>query len=209
MNKKPSPTRTFKPGGLAARTEAHAKAVGTAPVSVGRLLELEEENTLPTLLLIMSIPGLLPSTGIPLGSVFSLGMFAVGLAWLLGRTEVQLPKKLGNYTLSAKHTKALLHLLARAYGHAERLCRPRSEWIATGTMLRLAGAAVMLNAFIIFLPIPFGNTVPALANIVLALGVMFKDGLTTTAGWAVTMAGSAIAMAFGIAALWALRAVIS
>lgn len=98
--------------------------------------------------------------------------------------------------------------MARAYGHAEKLCRPRQQQFTRGLALRVVGASVMLNAFIVFLPIPFGNTLPALANIVLALGLLFRDGLAIVAGLAITMASLVIGSILGFAALWAVQKLI-
>lgn len=49
-------------------------------------------------------------------------------------------------------------------------------------MLRLLGLACLSNGVLIVLPIPFGNTAPALAAILLALGLATGDGLIALAG---------------------------
>lgn len=174
-------------------------------VTVKTLLAGHTEEMLATMLMLVSIPGLLPSTGVPLGSLFSPAMAIVGFAWFMGRKSVNLPKKLNNYQLKAEVARKILGLMAKSYEYAEKLCKPRQKNLTRGSFLRVVGAAVMLNAFIVFLPIPFGNTLPAFANIVLALGILFKDGLAIVAGLALTLSSLIIGSILGIAALWAVQ----
>lgn len=174
-------------------------------VTVKTLLAGHTEEMLATMLMLVSIPGLLPSTGVPLGSLFSPAMAIVGFAWFMGRKSVNLPKKLNNYQLKAEVARKILSLMAKSYEYAEKLCKPRQKNLTRAAFLRVVGAAVMLNAFIVFLPIPFGNTLPAFANIVLALGILFKDGLAIVAGLALTLSSLIIGSILGIAALWAVQ----
>ncbi|RYG61329.1 MAG: exopolysaccharide biosynthesis protein [Alphaproteobacteria bacterium] len=174
-------------------------------VTVQTLVQAHAEEMLATLLMLVSIPGLLPSTGIPLGSLFSPAMAIVGFAWFMRRKSVRLPSKLNNYQLKTDVARKILNMMAKSYEYAEKLCKPRQQKLTKGAFIRVVGAAVMLNAFIVFLPIPFGNTLPAFANIVLALGILFKDGLAVVAGLALTLSSLIIGSILGVAAFWAVQ----
>ena len=174
-------------------------------IAVKTLLQNHSEEVLGTMLLLVSIPGLLPSTGIPFGSLFSPAMFLVGLAWFAGRKTVKLPAKINEYNLKTDTARSILVKMAKAYEYAEKLCKPRQTQLTQGLALRIIGLAVMVNAFIVFLPIPFGNTLPAFANIVLALGVLFRDGLTVLVGHLLTLSSLIIGSILGIMALWAVQ----
>jgi hypothetical protein len=52
--------------------------------------------------------------------------------------------------------------------------------------------AGVVNDVLIVLPIPFGNTAPAVAVLVLALGLVAGDGLAVGAGLALTAVAAAI-----------------
>lgn len=177
-------------------------------VTVKSLLEGLSEEALATMLLLVSIPGLLPSTGIPFGSLFSPGMFVVGLAWLMAKNAVNLPHKITGYRLKAETARSILLQMAKAYARAEKLCKPRHTGLTHGVSLRLVGLAVMVNAIIVFLPIPFGNTLPAFANIVLALGILFRDGLAVLCGYLLTLSSLVIGTVLGLTALWAVQKLI-
>jgi hypothetical protein len=88
-----------------------------------------------------------------------------------------LPERLGRVTLNPVWTRRCLHSLAWIYEQADRLLRPR--WIAmSNRRLRpLWGVWIALMAAVIFIPLPFGNVLPAISLVLLSLGWMFRDGL--------------------------------
>jgi hypothetical protein len=67
---------------------------------------------------------------------------------------------------------------------------------------RFIGAACLLLAVILFMPIPLGNMVPALAISAFAIGLVERDGIAVSVGWAVSAGALAILVAVS-AALWA------
>jgi hypothetical protein len=62
-----------------------------------------------------------------------------------------------------------------------------------------------LMALLIWLPIPFGNVLPAFALVMLGLGLAFRDGLAVLAGFLVGGVALAGTTAAGLAA-WQLGA---
>ena len=72
---------------------------------------------------------------------------------------------------------------------AEKLLRPRAALLARPPMEYGVGLICLLLACVLVLPIPLGNTLPALAISLLALGVLERDGLWILGG----IAASAVA----------------
>jgi len=64
----------------------------------------------------------------------------------------------------------------------------------------LAGLVCLLLAVVLMLPVPLGNTLPALAIALMALGVLERDGLWMLAGWL----GAAVAIAVVSGVVWAM-----
>lgn len=65
-------------------------------------------------------------------------------------------------------------------------------------------------AIIVVLPIPFGNVLPALAMMLIGLGLVFRDGMAillgfTTAGLALLLTSALVAMVWLWGGEWALR----
>ena len=59
----------------------------------------------------------------------------------------------------------------------ERRLRPRASLLAAGPIRPLLALVVALMGILIALPIPFGNTLPGLAVILMGLGLALGDGL--------------------------------
>ena len=71
-------------------------------------------------------------------------------------------------------------------------------------------AAIGLMAFIVILPIPFGNLLPALAMMLIGLGLVFRDGVVAVLGMitavlAVFVTAGLVLMAWVYGSEWILR----
>jgi hypothetical protein len=177
-------------------------------VPFGHILDVHGNQALGAILVIVSIPALLPSTGIPIGTVMSLGMFAIAIAMFFGRQEVRLPQKLMDMKLAPTTAQKFLNGLAKLYGRIERISKPRMNFMVSETAQRWLSLKVFLLAVIIFMPIPFGNTLPAAALLTLGIGLMFRDGAIVVASFAVTLVALATTAAIVGGGLWAIGQVV-
>ena len=89
----------------------------------------------------------------------------------------------------------LLLLAIPCGGHA----RARLSHLAGLTWQPAVALAVGTMAIIVVLPIPFGNLLPALALMLMGLGLVFRDGVAVVAGLA--GAGLALAVTAGLVVL--------
>ncbi len=177
-------------------------------VPFGQLLDVHGNQALGAILVVLSIPALLPSTGIPIGTVMSLGMFAIALAMFFGRQEVRLPQKLMNMPLAPTTAQKFLNGLAKLYGRIETISKPRMNFMVSATAHRWLSLKVFLLAVIIFMPIPFGNTLPAAALLTLGIGLMFRDGVIVITSFVVTAIALVTTAAIIGGGLWAIGQVI-
>jgi hypothetical protein len=83
----------------------------------------------------------------------------------------------------------------------ERFSRPRVRWIAQ--QRRLLAILCLALGFVLALPIPFGNFVPALCLVLISLGVVQNDGILIAAAL-VFGAAVAVAIYFGVGPLMSL-----
>ncbi len=144
-------------------------------LSLTELIRLHGDASGPVLMMLLAVLATLPIAGA--GMVLSLGIFLLSWTWLRGMDNMPLPERLGRVTLNPVWTRRCLHGLAWLYEQADRLLRPR--WIAmSNRRLRpLWGVWIALMAALIFIPLPFGNVLPAISLVLLSLGWMFRDGL--------------------------------
>jgi hypothetical protein len=183
------------------RLRAAAAAMQGETVPVSALVEAQGTAALGAILVLVSVPAILPSTGIPFASLFTPVMALIGLSMLLGKDEISLPAKIANMQIGRSLAVAVLEKMATLFSWTERWLKPRMTHLTNGTAYRLLAINVLLMAFIIFLPIPFGNTIPAFALIAMGLGMIERDGFAVIASLAIGVVGVGIALAFGWASL--------
>lgn len=156
----------------------HSRAASEAKplrLDLSELLALHGESSLAVLLMLLAVISVLPVAGA--GTVMSMGIWAIAWAWFNGYTSVQLPPALGQLRFSARWSGRCLHGLAWMYEHSYRLLRPRWVVWAHANTRWWWGSWIALMGLLIFLPLPFGNVLPALSLIFLSLGWMFRDGI--------------------------------
>jgi hypothetical protein len=167
----------------AQRLRAAAEALQEEPLRLQQLFRLHGKAGPGALLVVLAIPCLLPLPGT--GSLMSLGL--VALAWMIWRhfPRLVMPRRVGRFQLSAPMARRALHSLAWLYEQSARLMRARLQWwVQPGHRVWLAPLVAAMAA-IIFVPIPFGNIVPASVLLLLGLGLVFEDGLALLAGAAI------------------------
>jgi hypothetical protein len=76
----------------------------------------------------------------------------------------------------------VLMTLAAIYGLAARFARARLSPLTSHGARGLLAATVAAMAVVLVLPIPFGNLPPAVALILIGLGLVFRDGVAVMLG---------------------------
>lgn len=142
------------------------------------------------LLLLLTLPNAIPVPGPGLSAILALPAALLAAQMALGLERPRLPQRLARWSFPRQRVAALLVRAQPMLERLERLLRPRRPVAGE----RLVGAVCLLLALVLALPIPFGNLPVAWALIVIALGVIERDGLATLAG----MAAGAAAVAWNV-----------
>jgi hypothetical protein len=135
-----------------------------------------------TLLLLMAAPCLLPVPGV--GTVLGVGMAALAVAMWQGQAGPALPRRVAEFEMSRQWAQRVLGLLASTYALAGRYAKARLSHLAHADRRPWLAAVIGLMALIVVLPIPFGNVLPALAMMLIGLGLVFRDGVAVVIGLA-------------------------
>lgn len=185
---------------LPQRLRVAAAAITDAPVSLAQLAQAHGSAAQGTLLVLLATPCVLPVPGV--GNIMGLALMLMGLAMWRGQDAGVLPERVAGVELSAAWARRVLGLMARVYELAGRWSRERlTHLTAPGAGSWLAAKIALMGA-VIFLPIPFGNVLPALALVLLGLGLAFRDGLVVLGSTVV--AGLALGYTTGLGvAVWA------
>lgn len=154
------------------------------------------------LLLLLAVPALVPSPGVPLGMIFGTGLALLALHLTFGPRPVRLPDWIARRRLATSSLDAATARLGPMIERLERLTRPRLAALVRPSVIRLLGLVVLVNAVLIILPIPLGNTLPAMAVMTMALGLIARDGMAIVAGLGLSVGALAVSALLVGSAVW-------
>jgi hypothetical protein len=172
----------LSPRDLASRLRDTAGQLPPGPVSLSTLAEAHGGAWQASLLVLLAAPCLLPIPGV--GSVLSLGLAVLGLL-LCCAHRAELPPRLGRLSLPHEGVSRSLNLLARFYDFIHRITRPRMTLLAGPGARWWLGPMTLTMAALIFLPIPFGNVLPAVSLMLAGVALAARDGLLMLASMSV------------------------
>lgn len=174
---------------LASRLRTAAGELPHGPVPLAALAEAHGGAWQASLLVLLAAPCLLPIPGV--GIVLSLALALLGLMLWSQAPHDDLPPRLGRVSLPREGAMRTLTLLARFYDQVHRLTRPRLSALAAPSARWWLGPMTVVMALLIFLPIPFGNLLPAVSLMLAGVALTARDGLVMLA--AVGVAAGAVA----------------
>jgi hypothetical protein len=130
----------------------------------------------------VAIPGL----SIP----FGIAICCIGARMMIGR-EPWLPRSILHRRLSTARSHQLLNSAIKLARMLESFVRPRFGFLHAGPIMpRVTGLGIVIASLglMLPLPIPFSNSIPAWAVVLLAIGTMEKDGLCVLLGYLTVVA---------------------
>ena len=180
-------TQRFQPRLTADLARVRA-ASDAGPVCLSDVLCSTGDRGFALVLLLVTFPFVLPfpTLGLATPVGFALALAALGL--VLGRPAA-LPRSLGALAISPAVLSRASAVVGRGAWVLERIARPRMTFMMARSMRIALGVSLFTAAFVLGLPIPLplSNFFPAVAIILLAVGVLEGDGLLVLAGHAATL----------------------
>jgi hypothetical protein len=155
-------------------------------VTLAEIRDLVGQDGLLLLTIFLTLVFMVPVSIPGVSTVFGGAILLIGISRLIGR-NLWLPKVLVRRVLSAEKVRAALNKGSVWLRRLERVSRPHrlSRLMSAGLMDNLSNVAMILGALLLMAPfglIPFSNTLPALALLFLAIGLLQRDGLCVLLG---------------------------
>jgi hypothetical protein len=179
---------------LSAVLGATAAAARGHVVTLRELLGYVGEQGLLVFCSILAMPFLIPVSLPFMSTALGLPMLLIGVAIILGRLP-WLPARLLDHQLPSATVQ---HVLGRAQRTAERfehLVKPRLLALtASAAVNSVHGVTLVVVVLLLMAPLPFvplANTLPAVAIILLCLGIAERDGLLVSLGYGVATVSAA------------------
>ena len=163
------------------------------PMTMRTIVEHLHFRGLPALIVLLCVPFLfpvaIPGLSIPFGIAIALCGLRLGLGHNFWMPDFLLRREI-SYDLLQK----LVGAAAKFYRKVEKLVRPRMHFLQRWPgMINLLGFMIMIGGILLSLPIPppfpLTNTIPGLAVIFMALGIMERDGVCILIGYGFALLG--------------------
>jgi hypothetical protein len=163
------------------------------PMKLRTIVDHLHFRGLPALIVLLCVPFLFPVSIPGLSIPFGVAIALCGLRLGLGHT-LWMPDFLLRREIPAEVLAKLVGGAATFYRKLEKFVRPRMHFLQRWPgMLNLLGFMIMIGGILLSLPIPppfpLTNTIPGLAIIFMALGLMERDGVCILIGYALALLG--------------------
>lgn len=178
-----------------------ADQLGSDRVSLEDVVASLGDRGLGVLMAIFAVPNIFPAP-VPFGNVlFGIPVIILAVHLMLGWPRLVLPKTIGRRSIGASVLKSITPQLAGMLARIEPLLKPRLPAVSTAAAERIIGLICVVLSILSALPIPFGHMVPALALMVIGLGLIEHDGAAILLGAALGLAGVLVfgLVVFGLA----------
>ncbi len=140
------------------------------------LNELGDRAFGPTLI-ICALPEALPLPIAGISALVAMPLMLVSSQLVLGFQQPWLPDPLLNHRFKREHCEQIIAAAIPFLQKLECFVEPRWSFFTSPQAERGVGVMLLFLSFIIALPIPFGNMLPAIVVVLICLGLIEKDGL--------------------------------
>ena len=144
----------------------------------------------PLLLILFSFPMAIPLPYPPgFTTILGIPLLIFSMQMCLGKSIPIMPKWLGAKNIKTVHLKFAVEKTIKYFIYIEKFLHPRLLSCTNKFSERVIGAVCLLCSISIVLPIIFGNALPSAGILIMALGLLEKDGITIIIGIIVSIIG--------------------
>jgi hypothetical protein len=173
------------PGRLSLTLRDVSAALSGETLSLRQLLELVGEEGMLLVCAVLSLPFLIPVSIPGVSTVFGLGIVTFSVGIVTNRVP-WLPQRILDRQLPADALRQTFQKAERVVKRLEAIVQPRLLVVSATPVARaLHGAGLVLGGLLLMVPfgfVPFSNTLPAVTILLLALGMLERDGWLIVGG---------------------------
>jgi len=151
---------------------------------------------------LLALPIALPFTPPGINTPFAIACIFLSFSLILNKEEFSLPNFINNRKLPFKPDGGFFKAMTKLLTWAELVIKPRLEWVTNSKLSKpLLGLGVLAASIVMIIPLPIINSLSSLIVLMVALGIVTKDGLVSlfsaTAGVLLLLSSIAIVL-YGI-----------
>jgi hypothetical protein len=167
----------------------------TDTVTVSELMHALHERGFGILLIIFVLPNCVPIPTPGFVSLTAIPLFLVAWQMIQGRDYPWVPSWLGRKTIRRTLLAKLVEAAAPRMKRIEKILRARMAFAASETGEKLIGLWSIPLIISIAIPLPWTNFLPGCGILVMALGLLSRDGVVIIIGGLIGLAGLALTTA--------------
>ncbi|GGY42030.1 exopolysaccharide biosynthesis protein [Pseudoduganella sp. SL102] len=177
---------------ISQRIRTLVRSLPRTGITLSELVHRVGNDGLLLLTALLTLVFLIPVSIPGVSTVFGGAILLIGLSRLFGR-DLWLPARMKDKVIGTKKLRPVLRKALPWLQKIERVSRPnRIGWlVAEGTADRMNNASMILGAVLLMMPfgmIPFSNTLPAVALLFFAIGLLQRDGVCVLLGYLANLA---------------------
>jgi hypothetical protein len=177
---------------ISQRLRTLVRSLPRTGITLSELIHRVGSDGLLLLAALLTLVFLLPVSIPGVSTVFGAAILLIGLSRLL-RRELWIPARLKHRVIGTRKLRPVLRKALPWLQKIERVSRPnRIGWLVMdGPVDRMNNASIILGAVLLMMPfgmIPFSNTLPAIALLFLAIGLLQRDGVCVLLGYIANVA---------------------
>jgi hypothetical protein len=192
--------------------ERTVEAIRGRTITLRELIDQIGEQGLLFICALLSLPFLIPVSIPGVSTVFGIAIIMVSIGITMNRPP-WLPARIMDRKLDAEKLVPTLRRGAGVVSRVEKWIKPRLRGLTDGAVMNtINGLALLFGGVLLLFPlglVPFSNTLPAFAILLLAVGMSQKDGAVVLAGYGMLVATVVYFVALAVAAFAAGRGLLS
>lgn len=151
-------------------------------IAFGDLLEAVGERAFGALILVFSIPAVMVGVIPGISTLLGLPLLLLSIQLAIGSPRPWLPRSVSARSLERSAFARVVMAIRPRLRRFEKLLKPRLLVLTSTWAERGIGLCCLIAAVLVFLPIPFGNLLPAVALCAFGLALMERDGVLVLLG---------------------------
>ena len=145
-------------------------------------------------MLLLALVAMAPGVSIVAGLLLMIPAFQM----LAGQPAPIFPRRIASHPFPTRHLAALVQRAVPVLRYLEKMIHPRWPTPFEATKRLVGAVIVILNASLLFTPLPLSNIVPALVIALISLAYLEEDGLLLS----IALLAAVIVLAVELAVIW-------
>ena len=193
----PKPTRFPDPKALVPTSVLLQRLHDEAPAdhfTLDWLMGSLRKRSFGVIMLLLALVAIAPGVSIVAGLLLMIPAFQM----IAGQPAPSFPRRIASHPFQTRHLAALVQRGVPVLRYLEKMIHPRWPTPFEATK-RLVGAVILvLNATVLFTPLPLSNMLPALVIALISLAYLEEDGLLLS----IALAAAVVVLTVELAVVW-------